>query len=160
MLRYDLLILIGLLATLTMDLGSQLGVWLRVAPPPPRPNGPHALGRWIGYMVRGQFTHADIHSTPSLRGEVIIAGVAHYSIGIVLTLGYFVGLALLRLTPTYLTGLVYGLITTVFPWFVMFPALGAGPMGARAAHMPRTALFNHTWYGIGLAVWTALLSMP
>jgi hypothetical protein len=150
-------ILAAILATLIMDIGNLLGMRLRVAPPAPRANGPDALGRWAAYMLRGQFTHGDIRDTPPVRGEVIIGVFCHYVIGTVLTLGYLVILQAAQLVPTITTGLAYGLSTTIFPWFLMFPALGAGWLGGRVPHLTRTAIWNHTWYGIGLVIATASL---
>jgi hypothetical protein len=150
-------ILTAILATLIMDIGNLLGVRLRVAPAAPRPNGPDALGRWVAYMARGQFTHPDIRLTAPVRGEVALGMVCHYAIGTVLTLAYLIILQLAQLVPNLLTGMGYGLLTTVFPWFLMFPALGAGWRGARVPHLTRTAVWNHTWYGIGLVVAAAAL---
>ena len=140
------MIIAAILATLIMDIGNLLGVRLGVAPPPPRPNGPDSLGRWVVYMARGRFAHRDIRETPPVRGEVIVGMVCHYAI-----------LQLAQLAPNVLTGMGYGLLTTVFPWLVMFPALGAGWLGRRVPHLTRTALWNHTWYGIGLVVAVAAL---
>jgi hypothetical protein len=150
-------ILTAILATLIMDLGNLLGVRLGIAPPAPRPNGPDALGRWVAFMFRGRFTHSNIGETAPVRGEVIIGMTCHYAMGTIITLAYLVILQLVGLTPNILTGLGYGLVTTIFPWFLMFPALGAGWLGARVHHLTRTAVWNHTWYGIGLAVATAAL---
>jgi hypothetical protein len=150
-------IIAAIVATLIMDLGNLLGMLAGVAPPPPRPNGPDALGRWVAYMARGRFTHRDIRETLPVRGEVLIGMVCHYAIGTTLTLGYLVVLQAAGLTPDILTGLGYGLATTIFPWFLMFPALGAGWLGRRVPHLTRTAVWNHTWYGIGLVVAAAVL---
>jgi hypothetical protein len=150
-------VLTAILATFIMDIGNLLGIRLRVAPPGPRPNGPDALGRWAAYLARGQFTHPDIRKTAPVRGEVAIGMVCHYAIGTVLTLAYLIILQLAHLAPNVFTGMAYGLLTTIFPWFLMFPSLGAGWLGARVPHLTRTAAWNHTWYGIGLIVATAAL---
>jgi Protein of unknown function (DUF2938) len=150
-------VLAAILATLIMDLGNLLGMRAGVAPPPPRPNGPDALGRWVIYTTRGRFTHRDIRETPRLRGEVAVGIASHHAIGTILTLAYLLILQMARLAPSTLTGLGYGLLTTIFPWFLMFPALGAGWLGSRVPRLTRTAIWNHTWYGIGLVVATAAL---
>lgn len=46
------------------------------------------LGRWIGYMLRGQFTHEDIRKTEPIPHEAGIGMAAHYTIGLVLGAGY------------------------------------------------------------------------
>jgi len=151
-------VLIGVLATLVMDLGQAVGWKLGIAPPPPRPNGPAALGRWVGYISKGRFTHANILDTPKLRGEVIIGAATHYFLGIFITLGYFLVLRLAGVEPTFLNALVYGLVTVIFPWLIMFPALGAGWLGKEVPKLTRVALWNHTFYGLGLGLWISVFA--
>lgn len=151
-------VLVGLLATLIMDAANLAGVRLGVAPPPPRPNGPDCLGRWIAGMTHGTFSHTDILATPSVRGEIALGLGIHYIIGVVLALIYFAILQVARLGPTFLSGVAYGVLTTVFPWFLMFPTFGVGWFGKRLPHLARTALWNHVFYGLGLVLWTAVLN--
>ncbi len=40
------------------------------------------LGRWIGHLPRGKWTHASIAKTTPVRGEALTGWCAHYSIGI------------------------------------------------------------------------------
>jgi hypothetical protein len=62
--------------------------------------------------------------------------------------------------PSIAGAITYGAATTVLPWFVMYPSQGMGWLGRDApsdAHMARTSLFNHVVFGVGLALWTAVL---
>jgi hypothetical protein len=80
---------------------------------------------------------------------------AHYAIGLILGAGY----ALLLRVPQPRQSSVprataYGIATTVFPWFWMFPARGQGVMGLRDRdpRVPTFALCTHIAYGLGLGV--------
>ena len=79
-------LIVGILATVTMDVVAVIALRLGIAGRGPRRTGPDLIGRWIGYLLRGKFRHTDILQTPPLRGELVLGLVAHYLIGIVLTL--------------------------------------------------------------------------
>jgi uncharacterized membrane protein YagU involved in acid resistance len=85
---------------------------------------------------------------------------AHYSIGIVLTLGYLGLLVVAQAKPTALSAILYGTATTVLPWFLMFPSQGMGWLGWDApgdTHLARASLFNHIIFGLGIALWVAVM---
>src|SRR5881227_2367122 len=86
--------------------------------------------------------------------------VAVIAIGIVLTLVYLRLLIVVQATPTALSAILYGTATTVFPWFLMFPSQGMGWLGRDApgdAHLARISLFNHITFGLGMALWMAVI---
>jgi hypothetical protein len=63
-------------------------------------------------------------------------------------------------TPTALSAILYGTATTVFPWFLMFPSQGMGWLGRDApgdGHLARVSLFNHIIFGLGIALWMAVM---
>jgi hypothetical protein len=81
-------------------------------------------------------------------------------IGIVLTLVYLGLLVVAHATPTALSAILYGTATTIFPWFLMFPSQGMGWLGRDApgdAHLTRVSLFNHIIFGLGIALWMAVM---
>jgi hypothetical protein len=85
---------------------------------------------------------------------------AHYLIGIVLTLVYLGLLVVAHATPTALSAILYGTATTAFPWFLMFPSQGMGWLGRDApgdAHLAPVSLFNHIIFGLGIALWVAVM---
>src|SRR5215475_4803455 len=133
-------LVVGLLATVTMDVVAVIALRIGIAGRGPRRTGPDLIGRWIGYLLQGKFRHTDILQTPPLRGELVLGLAAHYSIGIVLTLVYLGLLVVAHAPPTALGAIVYGTATTVFPWFLMFPLQGMGWLGLDArgdAHLVR-----------------------
>jgi hypothetical protein len=143
----------GVLATYGMDVGGRMiAPALRITPP-------SNLGRWIGHMFKGRFTHEDITKAEPIAHEARIALAAHYAIGLALGAGY----ALLLRVPqprqsTLPRAAAYGAATTVFPWFWMFPARGQGVMGLRDGdpRVPAFALGTHLVYGLGLGVGSRL----
>jgi len=152
--------IVGILATVTMDVVAMIVLRLGMAGQGPRRTGPDLIGRWVGYLLQGKFRHTDILQTPPLRGELVLGLVAHYAIGIVLTLVYLGLLIVAHAKPTALSAVLYGTATTVLPWFLMFPSQGMGWLGrdapgdTRLAHM---SLFNHIVFGLGIALWMAVI---
>ena len=153
-------LIVGVLATVTMDVVAVIALRLGIAGRGPRRTGPDLIGRWIGYLLRGRFRHTDILQTPPLRGELVLGLAAHYLIGIVLTLVYLGLVVVAHARPTALSAILYGTATTVLPWFLMFPSQGMGWLGWDApddAHLARASLFNHIIFGLGIAVWVAVM---
>jgi hypothetical protein len=112
------------------------------------------LGRWLRHMAGGTFRHPSIAAAPPKPYECAVGRVAHYTIGVLLALG-FVALAssdwLAR--PTLLPALLYGIATVVFPFFVMQPAFGFGFAASRTpkpAQARLKSLVTHTVFGLGL----------
>ena len=153
-------LIVGVLATVTMDVVAVIALRLGIAGRGPRRTGPDLIGRWIGYLLRGRFRHTDILQTPPLRGELVLGLAAHYLIGIMLTLMYLGVVVVAHARPTALSAILYGTATTVLPWFLMFPSQGMGWLGWDApddAHLARASLFNHIIFGLGIAVWVAVM---
>src|SRR5262245_39542707 len=104
---FSVVLIVGMLATLTMDVVAVIALRLGIAGRGPRRTGPDLIGRWIGYLLRGKYRHTDILQTPPLRGELIMGLAAHYSIGIVLILVYIGLLIVAHATPTALSSILY-----------------------------------------------------
>jgi Protein of unknown function (DUF2938) len=141
---------IGLAATLLMDLWN---LFLLRAFRIPSLNY-CLLGRWVRHIPEGTLTHANIASAPTKAGECTVGWIAHYSIGMMLALG-FVMLAsadwLAR--PTLLPALLYGITTVVFPFFILQPSLGLGVASSRTPKPGQArlkSLGTHTIFGVGL----------
>jgi Protein of unknown function (DUF2938) len=112
------------------------------------------VGRWYLGMAQGRFTCPDIAAAPEQPGEARAAMVGHYAIGIVLGVVYVFIAKWLGFSPGgFAAALAYGLATCVFPYFMMFPAMGFGVFGLKGPPELRmfiTSLLNHMFYGFGL----------
>src|SRR5206468_12411897 len=153
-------LMLGILATVTMDVVAVIAFRLGIAGRGPRRTGPDLIGRWIGYVLRGKFRHTDILQTPPLRGELVLGLAAHYLIGILLTLVYLGLLVVAHATPTALNAILYGTATTVLPCFLMFPSQGMSWLGRDApgdAHLARIRLVNHIIFALGIALRMAVI---
>lgn len=117
------------------------------------------LGRWVGHMPAGTFRHERISGATPKAGECVIGRIAHYGIGV----GLAGALALLTsgeslLRPSPGPAVLFGIVTVVFPFFLMQPALGLGLASARTPDPARArlkSLMSHAAFGLGL--WVAAL---
>lgn len=146
------IVAVGVGATLAMDLW---GLVLR------RVYGVTGLdyrlvGRWLGHMPRGQFSHAGIGKAAPVAGEAATGWAAHYAIGIAFAAGLVAvfGTGWLQ-APTILPALLTGLVTVAMPFLVMQPAFG---MGLASSRMPDPtaarlrSLITHLVFGTGLFI--------
>jgi hypothetical protein len=80
--------------------------------------------------------------------------IGHYLIGIALAVFYIAGAGWVGVSPdVFILALGYGFATTVFPWFLVLPALGFGAFGLKGPpelKLFTTSLLNHLSYGFGL----------
>lgn len=133
-----------------MDIGSFIGGRLGWLNPP----SAASLGRWIMHGFRGTFVHDSILSAEKISNENWIGMVAHYLIGATLGVVYFSLASFFRFSPSSLfAAIVYGCLTDVFPFLMMFPSMGFGFFASRAPQgvpLFRTAVVNHLVYGIAL----------
>ena len=147
-------IVVGIFATLTMDLG---GTFLRriglIAGLDPR-----LIGRWFASLAGGHPFHRSILDAPPVRGELAVAFVCHYAIGVSLALIFYaVQTALpLRISAAAEAALAlgYGMLTNALPYLIMYPAMGFGVLGLAAPRdllLTRSAFALHVLYGAGLA---------
>ena len=103
------------------------------------------------HMPEGTLRHSNINAAPRKPFECAVGWIAHYSIGVVFALVFVVlapGDWLSR--PTLLPALLYGIVTVVFPFFIMQPSFGLGVAASRTPR-PRQArlksLATHTVFG-------------
>jgi hypothetical protein len=151
--------LVGLLATVVMDISSLVALRLGLAGRGPSRTGYHLIGRWYLYLLRGRISHTSILTSPPLPQEAPLGALVHYAIGAFLGAFYFALLQLLNSGPTLLNAVAFGLGTTVLPWFYLYPTWGYGWLGANAQGVRMTyfSLINHTFFGLGIALWATLL---
>lgn len=114
------------------------------------------LGRWVGHMPQGRWTHLAIAQASPVSGELAIGWTVHYATGLAFAaiLVGWVGHEWMR-TPTLAPALLFGMGSVVIPLFVMQPAMGAGVASSRTKTPLLNclkSLGNHTAFGLGLYV--------
>lgn len=142
-------VLIGIGATIFMDawlsLLNRLGVaTLNFA----------MIGRWVGHLLRGTFSHAAIAKSQPIPGELALGWITHYAVGIVFA-GVLVGAQGTGwiLNPSLAPAVVVGMLTVAAPLFLMQPAMGSGFAASKTATPMKNclrSLANHTVFGLGL----------
>jgi hypothetical protein len=151
-------IVIGIGATLTFDLWTLfLQHAFKIAP-----SNFCLVGRWLRYMPEGIFRHENISSTPQKSAECTVGWVAHYVIGSVFAIAFFVFVGKDWLQhPALVPALVFGLSTVSMPFMIMQPAFGLGIAASKASNPAQArlrSLMNHTVFGAGLYLFGLLVS--
>ena len=112
------------------------------------------VGRWIGHMRDGQFTHLSIATSPPIVHEAIIGWVFHYAIGCIYAALYLAYANFVNMgRPTLVSAVLFGLITILSPWLLMQPALGLGICASKAPRPSLVRMQNlmiHTIFGFAL----------
>ena len=152
------ILLVGPGATVVMDIWSAL---LRSRGIPTLDYA--LLGRWAGHIWQGRLMHDNIARAASVPGEGFLGWTLHYLIGITFAalLVGAQGEGWLR-TPTLWPALVLGVITIIFPLFVMQPAMGAGIAASRTPTPLQNnlrSLATHAVFGFGLYLAALLLKV-
>lgn len=121
------------------------------------------VGRWSLGLLRGKLRYSNILHYPSAAGEAYAGWAFHFLVGgggVGLLFPFFFSFSGLALPDNlFLAGVLFGLITSLLPWLVLFPSFGWGFFGGRAPHGARPLLastLSHIPYGIGVGVVMAL----
>jgi hypothetical protein len=147
---------LGVVATALLDLWSLSRKTLSGVAPPDY----GLVGRWFGYIMKGQFHHDSIAKASPVRAERLMGWTLHYLIGIafaLVLLGY-AGIEWLH-DPTFLPAMVVGIGSVMAPFLILQPGMGSGVAASRT---PRPwlarwrSLINHAVFGVALYVagWT------
>jgi hypothetical protein len=112
------------------------------------------VGRWIGHMREGQFTHISISSSPSISHELIVGWTFHYLVGCIYAALYLMYVDAVQMgKPTLVSAVLFGLATVLSPWLLMQPGLGLGICASRAPRPNLVRLQNliiHILFGLVL----------
>lgn len=115
------------------------------------------VGRWFLGLLRGQFIHSNILNSPSLPNEVKMGWAFHLLVGgggVALIYPLFFQAAGLHIPNNHLLGgLLFGLATSLLPWFILLPSFGWGLFGRRGPQGSNALLastLSHIPYGLGV----------
>lgn len=140
---------IGIGATLILDLWNYILSLLDI-----KSLNYRFVGRWIGNFVNGKFYHNNIMLTPAVPNELFMGWIAHYLIGISFSFLLILVFGNGWLSkPVIVPAIIIGLVTVIFPLFIMQPALG---FGIASSNLPNPlvrvlkSVITHLVYGAGL----------
>ena len=142
-------LLVGIGATLAMDIWNYILSLFKIKSLDYR-----FVGRWVGNLTKGKFTHNKIFNTPPFSNELLIGWITHYLIGItfVFLLVWIYGKEWIE-HPTFMPAIIIGMATIIAPFFLMQPSFGFGIAGSKLPD-PNTARFKsliiHFVYGLGI----------
>jgi hypothetical protein len=147
----------GVLGTLVMDtfnyLFARTGMLLKI--------DMSMLGRMAAGWAQGRFLYRSPNEMKQVTNEKLYGYITHYAIGVGLAVPYVLGWDILVGGPASpIWALAYGLATTVASYCIVFPSMGLGMFGRRSPEgikAPLSAIANHLFYGIGIAVAVALV---
>lgn len=112
------------------------------------------VGRWFSYMQDGIFRHEKIGAAEKRPAECVIGWSAHYLIGIAYACLLVIPASGAWLaSPSLMPALILGIVTVVFPFFMMQPAFGFGIAAAKAPNPTQArikSVMNHAVFGAGL----------
>lgn len=151
-------VFMGIGATLTFDLWTLfLKYAFKVTP-----SNFCLLGRWILYLREGIFQHATIVSTPQKNRECTVGWIAHYMTGITFAVGFITLASDSWLQqPTLIPALLFGIVTVLAPFFIMYPSFGFGVAASKTSNAVQTrvrSLINHVVFGCGLYLFGLLMN--
>ncbi|QKT04630.1 DUF2938 family protein [Ectothiorhodospiraceae bacterium 2226] len=117
------------------------------------------IGRWVLGWGRLRFAHSEITESPAREGEARAGMVFHYLVGggcvaLVYPL-FFLATGIPTPSSHIVPAIVYGFITSLLPWFILFPAFGWGVFARRPLPGTRPVLastITHLPYGLGIGV--------
>jgi len=117
------------------------------------------IGRWFHGLLCGVFKHQDISKTKAIKNEERIGQLFHFIIGggaVALLYPVFLNVVGLELSSNHLIlGSMFGLLTSLFPWFILMPSFGWGLFGSKSQFesSPIIApLISHIPFGFGIGL--------
>ncbi len=115
------------------------------------------VGRWFLGLLRGKFSHSNILNSPPLPNEVKMGWAFHFLVGgggVALIYPLFFQATGLPLPGNHLlAGLIFGLSTSLLPWFILLPSFGWGFFGVRGplgSNALLSSTLSHISYGLGV----------
>lgn len=117
------------------------------------------IGRWVVGLVNGVFVYKDISKTTPVKNEVVIAQIFHYIVGGgIIAIFYPLILKLLNFNEPVnhlLFATLFGIFTSILPWFILMPSFGWGVFGLKNSNNTYpiiSPIISHITYGFGIGL--------
>ncbi|HEY0635805.1 MAG TPA: DUF2938 family protein [Gammaproteobacteria bacterium] len=143
----------GIVGALLMDISESVAARIGIS------SGVNVglVGRWAIALAQGTLHHRDIRTSPAQRHEVAAGWLFHLLIGgggvaLLLATLWQLGAIAAPLTAP-LPYLLFGLATSVLPWFILLPSFGWGLWGRHGPAGNKALLaspLSHLPYGMGI----------
>jgi hypothetical protein len=115
------------------------------------------VGRWCLGLLRGQCFHANILHSKPFPNEINVGWAFHFLIGgggVAILYPFFFQVTGLAFPENHLLGgVLFGLATSLLPWFILLPSFGWGLFGRRGpagANALLASPLSHIPYGFGV----------
>ncbi|MCH1413164.1 MAG: DUF2938 domain-containing protein [Rhodobacteraceae bacterium] len=151
-------IIAGIFCCVAMDVWQRILFLMFNIPP----TNWSTTGRWFMMLISKKiiFNQNLDHENP-VKYELQIGWAFHYWVAIVYGFAYYFLLAVFNILDTsILSGLIFGLISVIVPWFFYLPVTGKGFMGNKTPNPTLTKLLStssHVVVGVFLAIGFSLL---
>ena len=146
-------IIAGIVCCIAMDVWQRI-LFLTFNIPPTNWS---ITGRWFMMLISKKiifYQNLD-HENP-VKYELQIGWAFHYWVAIIYGFAYYFLLAVFDILDTsILSGLIFGLISVIVPWFFYLPVTGKGFMGNKTPNPTLTILLStssHVVVGVFLAI--------
>ncbi len=146
-------IIAGIVCCIAMDVWQRI-LFLTFNIPPTNWS---ITGRWFMMLISKKiiFNQNLDHENP-VKYELQIGWAFHYWVAIIYGFAYYFLLAVFDILDTsILSGLIFGLISVIVPWFFYLPVTGKGFMGNKTPNPTLTILLStssHIVVGVFLAI--------
>lgn len=121
------------------------------------------VGRWFMGLTRGQLAHANILKSQPLPREATMGWAFHFLVGgggVALMYPAFLQCSGVALPTSHLLGgVLFGLATSLLPWFILLPSFGwglFGRRGPRGSNALLASMVSHAPYGLGVGAVIAM----
>ena len=145
-------IIAGIFCCIGMDLWQRILFLIFNIPP----TNWSTAGRWFIMMVsKKMIINQNLDNENPIKYELQIGWVFHYCVAIGYGFVYYFFLIADILDTSILSGLIFGLISVIVPWFFYLPVTGKGFMGNKTPNPTLTRLLStssHVIVGIFLAI--------
>jgi len=145
-------IIAGIFCCIAMDVWQRILLLTFNIPP----TNWSTAGRWFIMLVnKKMIVNRNLDNEAPVKYELQIGWVFHYWVAIIYGYAYYFLLAVDILDASILSGLMFGLISVIVPWFFYLPATGKGFMGNKTPNPTLTKFLStssHVVVGIFLAI--------
>ena len=146
-------IIAGIVCCIAMDVWQRI-LFLTFNIPPTNWS---ITGRWFMMLISKKIIfNQNLDYENPVKYELQIGWVFHYWVAIIYGFAYYFLLAVFDILDTsILSGLIFGLISVIVPWFFYLPVTGKGFMGNKTPNPTLTILLStssHVVVGVFLAI--------